>query len=393
MAGSITNPSLGPFPLGMDNRLPDYALFDREAKVALLRTAVNVDVTNNGTLRRRKGRKQLIAGTDCHSLLTTASTGYFVDGTDLKQFTDLDLAPSVVAAGLTAGRRMSYAETPLGEVFCTNGEIIGRIGGGALHPLSPPAIELPPEVAVTAIGTMPAGRYQVATAFVSADGEVGPASPVTQVTLAVPGGLAVTGLPALPVGTVGVNLYVSAANGETLLRSQVATTSSAIVVAAPTSGQRCTTLNKATMPAGQIIRLYGGRILVAEGSMLHFSDPYSQLRTPTKGYIPFPAPITVVEPVNNGVYVVADQAYWFPDDLAKAELAPVLPYGALLGASGQIPNKNACWWMSTRGVIIADQNGEVRNVQEKHIDVGAMASAAGGFVEVAGLKQIIVNAP
>ncbi len=391
MTASTTQVKLGPFPKGVDNRLPDHALFDLKEKETLLRSAVNVDVTNAGTLRRRGGRTKVVSGSDCHSLFSSVQGHtYFVDFQDLKRMTYPDFSPVAIKSSLTPGKRMSFTDSPDGTVLFTNEVEIGRIVGDVVQTLGAPELASVPLPVTNPVGALEPGRYQVSFAYVNSDGEIGPATQVQTVELTQRGGIEILGIGAFPARVAGLNVYLSAANGETLMRAATMEAPAPLVFTTPPNqGARCTTLNKMPMPAGAIIRMYNGQVLVASGSILYYSDPYSVLYTPSRGYIPFPEPITVVEPCNNGVYVVADQTYWFAGVLAEAEANPVLPYGAVLHSSGQIANENACWWMSVRGVVKGDQNGTVNNIQEDHIAVGPTTTGAGCFIERNGLKQII----
>lgn len=392
MTASNRTVTLGPFPLGMDNRLPDHALVDLVEKATLLRSAVNVDVTNAGTLRRRAGRTKLISGSDCHSLFTSVSgASYYVDFQELKRITHPSLTVASVRSGLTPGKRMSFADMPDGSTLATNGVDIFRIVGDHTIPLGAPAVQTVPLPIINNNGSLEPGTYQVAFAYVNSDGEIGPATPVQTVTLTVRAAIEVLGIGGFPVGASGMHVYLSAANGEHLFRVATLSAPAPLVIATPpTFGARCTTLNKMHLPPGEIIRHHNGRVLVASGNLLYYSDPYSVLFTPSQGYIPFPEPITVIEPCNNGFYIVADQTYWIDGEITDTDLNPVLPYGAIPYTSGQIPNANSCWWMSTRGVVRGDQTGQVTNLQEKYIVTGPSEAGAAGFVERNGLKQIVV---
>lgn len=76
--------SIGPFPLGMDNRVPDFDLKLPEDAGHLLRDALNVDVTAQGSVKTRPGYARVVAGTDCHSLWSPLADNfalYVDDGT------------------------------------------------------------------------------------------------------------------------------------------------------------------------------------------------------------------------------------------------------------------------------------------------------------------------
>ena len=88
-----------------------------------------------------------------------------------------------------------------------------------------------------------------------------------------------------------------------------------------------------------------GRLLVAVGSLLIYSEPFMPgLYRPSKNYIPFPAPITVLEACGAGVFVAADKTYWLGGEITAASLAEVLPYGAVPRSGGTDPSApNTCF--------------------------------------------------
>ncbi len=71
-----TDKSIGPFPLGMDNRVPDFKLGLPRGAGHLLRDALNVDVTETGSVKTRPGFALHLNGTDCHSLWAPLSKEY-----------------------------------------------------------------------------------------------------------------------------------------------------------------------------------------------------------------------------------------------------------------------------------------------------------------------------
>lgn len=393
MTATTKTVTLGPFALGMDNRVRDHerSVQDGRQNAPLLRSAVNVDVSPQGNLRRRQGFTRSLAGEDCHSLycLPAERCGYYVDFDTLFFVSGAAgaLTKTALRSDMTPGRPVSYAQHPDGSVRFTNGVVSGRLRGAAALPACTPAPAEVPTVGVLGTGLLPPGRYQVCFALVAEDGEVGPASPTQSVVLPIQGGLTFGAVAVPPAHVLAV--YVTGADGDVFARAAVTDGFDVDLVAVP-HGPRCPTLLKAPMPAGEIIRICYGRILVASGNVLYYSDVYSSLTSPAGNYIQFPSAVTMVEPVQGGVFVAdADRTYWLAGDIAQAELKAVLPYGAIPGASGAVPNTTAAWWMSARGVVIG-KAGEVENLQEARIAVTPSASAAGAFIERDGAQQIVV---
>lgn len=330
------------FEHGMNSLVPDSELAinsKRGIEGKFLRNIVNADVQKNA-LRRRPGVVKQLAGTDCHSLWA-GTAKYFVDGTTLKQ---LSGAPSAMTAatvrtGLASGRRMSYAQAN-DLVYMSNGVDFLWLHDGVLEP------------------HCPAGASAVSS-HLDANGDTITTATAFEMS---------TGVPRLTT-------YTSAPNSSVLR---------------DVTGAICTTLLLQPLPAGDILAFLNGRLFSALGSVLSYSEPYLlNLYNPGRNYIVFPAPITMVEPCQNGVYVSADQTYWIAGDPSAAELNPVLPYRAVRGTSGPVPNENSCYWLSERGIVVGTQTGEVKNLQESVIATGGADSGAGLFREQDGIKQII----
>ena len=112
----MNNVSGGPFK-GENNRLPDFALSGKEW--AFVRSAINVDLSEAGTFKRRPGSAKVVSGTDCHSLWATGEDSYYVDHRTLFHLSS-DYTATAVLTGLTPSRVMSYADAGVGRVFCTN---------------------------------------------------------------------------------------------------------------------------------------------------------------------------------------------------------------------------------------------------------------------------------
>jgi len=56
-----------------------------------------------------------------------------------------------------------------------------------------------------------------------------------------------------------------------------------------------------------------------------------------------------------------------------------------------IPNQNKVWWMSEKGIIVGDQSGEVKNIQEANNVVPHAQAGASAFVEQNGLRQMLTT--
>lgn len=144
-----------------------------------------------------------------------------------------------------------------------------------------------------------------------------------------------------------------------------------------------------SMPPGGHVAYHGGRLLVALGSALIFSEPFTpNLRDEARGFELFPAPITCLAAVEAGVIVVSDKTYFAPGGFPAQELLAVLDYGAPEQQPSYSPDGSA-HWMSARGVVVCSRGGEVANVQEAHVAMKAEGQAATLYREADGLRAIV----
>lgn len=376
--------AIGPL-LGINNRLPDHRLdvVERGRPVGTyLRNAVNVDLTAAATAQRRPGTERVQVGSDCHSLWSDGKHTFYADGDTLYSH-----PRTTVRSGLTPGLRLSYCADPRGGVIWSNGTLIERIVAGVSQPLGPAVPNPAPVIGASSGGSLAAGVYLACVTAVGADGqESGTTWPVS---LGVPEGGVVTfaGLP----GSL-VNIYLSSANGDVPFLVASTTASTYAVPVMPQAGQQCPTLHLRPMPAGHIVREHNGRLLVAAGSILFYSEPFAPaLYNPARGYIPFKSRITVVEPCGGGVFVATlDETYYLAgDDIDKCSVDEVLPYGAVEGTGCETPDDKSVWWFSARGVVVGTPDGQVKNIQEANVAVGGAAAGAALVREQNGMRQMV----
>ena len=143
------------------------------------------------------------------------------------------------------------------------------------------------------------------------------------------------------------------------------------------------------MPAGQHIAHHGGRLLVAVGSVLTYSEPFTpHLRDEARGFEMFPARITCLAAVEAGVFVVADQTYFIAGGFPAESVRAVLPYGAPEQQPGYRDDGGA-HWISAKGVVTVSRVGEIANVQEERIALEAEGTAATLWREADGMQTIV----
>jgi hypothetical protein len=382
------------FRLGVNNRLPDTRLQTPEGY--FLAGAPNVDVLLGGSLRRRRGFTLAVALSAGHSFYADEQAAYVCDGTSLQQVTATPAGVLTTAPVTTVapGRTVSYAAAPEGGHYWTDGVRLERLVDGASVPLRPPPPALVPTISVTPSGVMPPGRYNVLVTAVDAAGRESAPSPLQQAVVPGPG----TGGLQLSLGaptSEELAVYVGSESEEPYYVGSFS--SGTLSVARAGEGRRCPTYGLAQMPAGDLVATSYGRLFVAAGSTLFYSEMWAPgLYKAEMHYIPFKAPITLLEPISSptpdapgGIYVAADATYWLAGDPVSSALVQVLPYGAVRGSAARRRDVQTVCWMSTRGLVEGAAGGVVKPYQEASIAVVPTQRAASLVREHLGMKQLV----
>ncbi|ADU36225.1 hypothetical protein [Variovorax paradoxus] len=345
---------VGPF-LGLNNKLRPTELdaAQRDSKGArYLYGADNVDLTGRGGLKRREGFSLQLAGA-VHSLWSDPLGAFAMVDDDLCALSPAGagLAATVLRAGLPK-MPVSYARAANGIVSWSNGLELRCIVDGVDYPMSA-APALSPEVVASAGGALPEGLYIVAFTWSGPQGE---SAPTHAVQIEVPDGGRID-----IADAAGATVWLSGPNGDHVSSYGIVTS---VAVLAP-GGRVSRTLNTAPMPAGHIVRMHNGSLLVAHENIVFVSVPYaSGIYQPARGYVPFPSKVTVMEPVEGGVYVCTEQkTYWITDFFGEAALVPRFPFGAIPGTGVFSPEEFKAYWQTPQGLASGDALGTVELLQ------------------------------
>jgi len=377
----------GPW-LGINNRLPDFGL--HVSKVGdYVREAINVDLTDKGTFQRRKAVELVQALTGAHSLYKNL----LVLGGVLYRITLPSYTQTLVKI-LSNDDPVSYAEFN-GDIYFSNGTDSGRIAASGL--VYPWALPTPAEPTVAAIaGALYEGWYQVAVSYSnSVTGEEGGVSASHNFQLSSPGSLRVT-LPGAVTGATHINVYVSTVNGSVpLLQTTVAVgTASVDLLSLATNRREAIQRYEDAIPAGRPF-IYNGQLCTISGSNIYYGIPYRLgYYLPASGRIPFPDPVATVAGNQFGIYAsTAKQTHFFPGtQLGSVEAEAVrdpLPFGAVPGTEFNVPNKPLVGWMSDKGFVIADTQGQVEAVAADAVDFVLPASGVSTVLETRGYRRVV----
>ena len=376
---------IGPF-LGMNNQLPQTQ-YNVPDEGDFVRDARNVDILDSGTLRRRSGYTKLLDGR-FSSLYAVGRTALCVHDGHLCRVNALPSGQwNTVQLCPVRGATVSYA--PVGEqVFCTDGDSVWRYAGMAVIHNAVAAPQAP--LVEMSTGGLPEGAYRFLCTRVRAFGEESAAGASAEAILDGSSGVTVTvdNTPDWP--DERLCLYMTTANGEVFYRVAYVNAGETVTVASmPDLHGACQTMDLAPMPAGDIIRFFGGRLFTAKGPVLNSSRPYAHgLHHPEEDFFQFPQAITKVETVTDGMFICADRTWFMPSDFAS--MREVLPYGAIKGDAARMPDGSLCW-TTPRGIVQAMPGGEIRNIQEGKVkvDINTDTTAGTTLIERDGLQQVV----
>lgn len=348
--------ALGPWPLGIQN-VNDLTMLQAGA----LADAVNVYLDSGGVAYPRKGWAPVTP--DAHSLFRLGSRTFGVFEGSIAEFFD-------------TGVRKLYGDG-IGKVtWCVlNGEPV-FVNNALLGRITPDGVKLigldPPTGVVG--GT---GLILGAVTFVDADDNESAASGV------VVGGVVSYNPPTDPAVSK-VRIYASRGVDEVVdgARTPVSAGSTLYLVSETGAagvqteayGRPLESLNKARMPGGSFARYWRGRLLVARGRTLYYSDPlrYGVYDART-GFVQFEGRIEWIESLEGGVYVsVAGIGVVFLRGEApekwERKLASIVP--AQPGAVGVVPTaqmkldspERPDWvavWFTNKGFAVGLPSGNV----------------------------------
>lgn len=388
----VTRLALGPFK-GMNNRAEDHALpvsTDEDPRAAV-RNAVNVNFTNAGKVKRRSGSTKKCDGLNMKYGFSCSDGMFVVEGSALKMI-NADWTKTVVYNGVF-GTSFTHFEFN-GNTFFSDSLIGLKITNGVAqrwgmaNPVAP--------VVYTQAGILGAGTYLCCITFYDAFGNESGASEIVSVDVDANSSIVFANLPtSADSQVIGIRMYMTTANGNVFYQCgdvAIGTLSYSVVIAHD-GGKLLETLFMTRPPAGQIIREHNGRLLIANGSYLYVTEPYSTdlVSQLSKSVFQFSDDITVVEPVDDGVWIVADKTYFFagtgPEDFKQLTK---LNYGATLGTGQKLENGMVCWF-SIRGLIMAGNGGDIKNIQEATVAPDYSNSGTALIRKEDGMNQFITS--
>lgn len=379
---------IGPF-LGVNNRLPDFSLHIKDTG-DYLRSAINVDIDNAGSLRDREVEVLVQSLSSPHSLhMVSDSQGYLIRSGILYLATVQPSYSEAFVKALSVNDRGTWSDH-IGDLYFSNGTDSFRISGVDTWPIGLPTPSAPTLSSIA--GSLHDGKYKVCVAhYNSATEEEGGISPSANIDLST-GGIRVT-LPASVDGANQVALYLSAPNGSVPCFVGYYTPGSTVDFSAmPATFRETNGRFEEPLPPGCLFSA-NGRLCSFKDGFVYIGLPFRPgYYLPASGYVAFPDAVTIAIENQGGTYIVADKTYWVPGDLDNVEsmIVTVLPYGAALGSEYSNPANSTVGWFGENGFVVADTSGSIEPVMDDPIDLVCPSEgcstvrASNGYLRVVG---------
>lgn len=367
-------------------------------EVGDLEAALNVDITDELRIRRRRGYTAFVSGAH-HSLFANGEVMLAVSGTSLVRITP-EAVSSTLRTGLTSGARLAYSA--LGNrIYYSNAIQTGCVQAGVHRTWG---LEIPTSqpTASEVGGSMRPGTYQYALTYVRDDGQESGTGLAGSIAIT-SGGIRFDAIPVSADPTVTAKrLYLSPPDGDAMyfaLGLHASDTSATIY--SPTTGtMMLSTQFKGPPPAGTCLAHYNGHALVASGSRLYFSEPYApELFDLRRGYR-FSSPVTLVAPVEDGIYLGTETEVIFLEGRDVTELAyrSRCDYGAIFGTLAYSPADDispkaqgkAAIFATAQGICAGFDGGQIMNLTQERFNYPVTRRGAAVVRNYGGSVQYLV---
>jgi len=335
-----------------------------------LSAGMNIDLDETGRLIRRGGIAQ-IESTASHSLWSNGTKAYLVAGNTMYYIDQSLNRWPVRDMNMT---RVRYAEIN-NVVYWTDGLETGQIVGNTRSTRL--GIAPPLQLSATVIpGALRAGRYMFTMTYARVNGEESGAPICGEIVLPVDGGIQLDLPTSSDTSVYEKRIYLTAWNGETpyLAGTVLNAVPTASFADMPELGAAVRTQFMTDAPPGVIIRYYAGRLWIAYGNYIWYSQPYEYgLFDRRSGFLGFDAEVRTISVVADGIFVgTSEETYWLSGtDPTQMQLQRVADYGTILGTetsvqglyltSDGLPGQVACWY-SNKGMCIGMTGGQMKNM-------------------------------
>ncbi len=348
------------------------------------RSAINVDVDNAGNVRNRPGFTQLYAG-NCHSIWGR----YFVEGGDLK-YLNTDNTATTIKSGV-GDEPLSYTSIA-SRIYFSNGVNSGSIVDGKYQAWGVARPPFQPTASARSSGDMHEGEYRTAITWLR-NGEESGTGAAVKTTVFAGGGLLLTDFPTPPSDITAVAVYVSSANGKDLyLQGEYPADISEVSISKHISTIPLITQFSNKPSAGSIVQGHYGRVYMASGNFVYYSNPQNYGLFMPNNYWRFSSKVTLMISIPGVMYIgTADKIYRISNIDADGFAANTVikEYGAPIQLNNvDDPDNEVVYFRSNKGDCIASGEG-ITEITASNLAMDAYLTADLTLIESDGQKRLI----
>lgn len=360
-----------------------------------LSIATNVDLDKSRRAKRRAGSTLRLAQ-PTHSLWAAGALAFCASAGTLYAL-GADLSTTALRTGLS-GDPVSFAR--VGDaVYFSDGTDTGVIENGSARSWG---LETPSVMALPVAGDLPPGRYGFAATYQRGDDQESGTEQSVLATVAAGQSVYLTVPLSVDPGVTATNIYMTTPDGEVLYLA--ATLTNGATDFTPTAdivmglNLPLDTQFMGPAPIGQLVAYYRGRMYVAQGNVLFYSEPFAYELFDPRNYIVLDAEITMLAPMEDktgdasGFFVgtAASCGLITGADPATFEYMALTDYGAVKGAldyvDGALYQDGAAgarplpMWLSTQGLCVGLPGLTVNNLTRSRYGFSADSTGAALFI-------------
>lgn len=355
-------------------------------------SAKNVDFDISGKfVSRRKGFSKVLSATSPHSMFADGVWCLFATGSSIKQLAKPGgtYATATIYTAPAPLNRVSYLSFN-NRIYFSDGTVSRILQNGTTRSWGLAIPVTAPNVVAGTVGSLRKGSYLIGLTYVRNDGQESGMSPITRIDIPTDGGR--IDLSIIPVSTdpavVQKNIYMSHIDGGELYlvtTIQNAVTAYPLWDMVPENGSRASTMGLTAPPAGHILAHWRGRILIADGSDLCFTEPSGYELFNPASFFSFESRITMIAPVLDGIFVSTQEKTVFlrgdsPETLVyeNRKMPPAIEGSMIMDSTSAIAQEHgveSAIWLTAQGFYQGLPDGKTK-FHQSYIPLSAAMSSA-----------------
>jgi hypothetical protein len=372
-----------------------------------LKKALNIDLDITGSVSIREGYTKVDSANFTSLWASRRGNGCYATRNGDLVLINKNYSYTTLLSGVGSAK-ISFDEVD-DIIYFASDNVTGIIQGGILSSWGIPKNNLSPSVTF-GTGNLSAGTYQIAFTYVRNDGIESGTGVASLVNAPSKSSIIFTAPTITDPSILYTRVYLSTLSSSVLYYMGTALSGSTLNMGSVSENVNPLRLfNVDAAPTGHIVKYYKGRMYVAQGNILWYSEPfqYQHFRLDSN-YIEFPQRITEVMPVEDGIWIGCDRLYLLmgesPDNFRRAikdNVVIVEGTSTLVSKSFNIvaqvgdtttnPKTSEYRWIvsSDMGIYSLGNQGEAMNLTVENVEFAQADKGSSLFLESYGMNQYL----